>query len=56
VTVTKKNGNQIVSAGAYATAADFKQIFTEDVISVGPGLWSGQSGKELVLAKAFSAF
>ena len=23
------------------------------LISVGPGLWSGQSGKELVLAKAF---
>jgi DNA-directed RNA polymerase specialized sigma24 family protein len=32
--MTKKNGNQIVSAGAYATAADFKQIFTEDVNSL----------------------
>jgi DNA-directed RNA polymerase specialized sigma24 family protein len=32
--MTKKNGNQIVSAGAYATAADFKQIFTENVNSL----------------------
>ena len=30
----KKNAKQIVSAGAYATAADFKQIFTEDINSL----------------------
>jgi len=28
----------------------------EDLTSGGPGLRSGQSGEELVLAKAFSAF
>ena len=30
----KKNVKQIVSAGAYATAADFKQIFTVDINSL----------------------
>jgi len=28
---SKKNGKEIVSAGAYATPADFKHIFTEDI-------------------------
>ncbi len=28
------NGNQVVSAGAYATAADFQQIFSEDINSL----------------------
>jgi len=31
VSKAKENAKQIVGAGAYATAADFKQIFTEDV-------------------------
>ena len=30
----KENAKQIVSAGGYATAADFKQIFTEDINSL----------------------
>ena len=32
--MARENGKEIVSAGAYATAADFKQIFTEDVNSL----------------------
>ena len=32
--MAKGNGKQIVSAAAYATVADFKQIFTEDVNSL----------------------
>ena len=31
VSVNKENRNQTVSAGAYATPADFKRMFTEDV-------------------------
>ena len=34
VSKAKKNAKQIVSAGAYATVADFKRIFTEDVNSL----------------------
>jgi len=34
VSKAKENGKQIVSGGAYATAADFKRIFTEDVNSL----------------------
>jgi len=34
VSKAKETGKQIVSAGAYATAADFKGVFTEDVNSL----------------------
>jgi DNA-directed RNA polymerase specialized sigma24 family protein len=32
--MTQRNGKENVSAAAYATAADFKQIFTEDISSL----------------------
>src|SRR5215831_16189785 len=31
---SKKNGKEVVSVGAYATPADFKHIFTEDINSL----------------------
>ena len=34
MSIAKRNGKQIVRVGAYATAADFRQIFTEDVSSL----------------------
>jgi len=32
--MARENGKQIARAGEYATAEDFKQIFTEDVNSL----------------------